>query len=115
MTRTSLGLDYLEYVFGADASIFRLEQQPLYAADIDPRYWPDFEAWLRQTPRNIDTEDPVWGQWITRTRQLAKRSVPMVRVRIIDDPPTDYQRWTAFTATHINNPNGEDIRYLDRH
>ena len=114
MTRTSLGLDYLDHVFNAERSIFRLEQQPIYAADLDPRYWPDYEAWLRQTLRHVDETDLVWGDWISQTRKLADRGVPLTRVRVIDEPPTDDQRWTALTAAHLNNPNGEDIRYLGR-
>ncbi|MEM9563092.1 MAG: DUF6879 family protein [Actinomycetota bacterium] len=114
MTRKSLGLDYLDHVFNAERSIFRLEQQPIYAADLDPRYWPDYEAWLRQSPRHVDETDAVWGDWIIRTRQLADRGIPLARLRVMDDPPTDYQRWSAFTAMHLNNPNGEDIRYLAR-
>ena len=106
MNRRSLGLDYLDHVFNAERSIFRLEQQPIYAADLDPRYWPDYEAWLRQEPRHVDETDPVWGEWISQTRKLAARGVPLMRVRVIDDPPTEYQRWTAFTAAHLNNPNG---------
>lgn len=114
MSRTSLGLDYLDHVFNAERSIFRLEQQPIYAADLDPRYWPDYEAWLRQEPRHVDETDPVWGDWIIQTRRLAGRGVPLTRVRVVDDPPSDYQRWTAFTAAHLNNANGEEIRYLGR-
>ena len=115
MTRTLIpDTDWLDLVLAAKKSIFRLEQQPFYASDLDPQWWPDYEAWLKGTPRPINDDDHIWGDWIKTTRQLAAEGRPITRIRVIDDPPTNYQQWTIWTATHINNPNGEDIRYLNR-
>lgn len=115
MTRTLIpDADWLEKALSAEKSIFRLEQQPVYASDLDPKWWPDYEAWLRCQPRPIDDDDAIWGEWTQRTRKLAAEGRPLTRIRVIDDPPTNYQQWTIWTATHINNPNGEQISYIDR-
>jgi hypothetical protein len=46
-------------------------------------------------------------------RKWTEQGKTIARVRIIDDPPTDYQRWSLW-ASQWHRDAGEDIRYLRR-
>jgi hypothetical protein len=88
---------------------FRLEAQPAYLVD-DER--EPFRAFLRGEPLT-PTNLPYFRAWydqITAATQAGRR---IARVRIVDDPPTDYQRWEAWVGTW-NTTAGENIRYLPR-
>ncbi len=51
-----------------------------------------------------------WLQMMREELSIGKR---MERVRLIDDPPSDYLRWELW-GTPYNLGVGEDIRYLPR-
>ncbi len=58
---------------------------------------------------------PVWQSWLDQVRVWTSppSGKTITRVRIIDRPPTDYQRWSLWCSSWHRDA-GEDIRYLSR-
>ena len=52
-------------------------------------------------------------EWLNYIKNLHARGIPFERVRVLDEPPTTYQRW-IITTTDANVAAGEDIRWLAR-
>lgn len=68
-----------------------------------------FQRWLVG-----DDSDIEWFQpWLKLMRAELATGKRMERVRLIDDPPSDYLRWELW-GTPYNLGIGEDIRYLPR-
>ncbi|MEU7249938.1 DUF6879 family protein [Streptomyces sp. NPDC045251] len=85
---------------------FRLETRRGYATD---RAGARFQAFMRGTDPAPEPDHP-WNMNVrTKTEQGARFS----RVRIIDEPPTDGQRFLMATAVG-NTAAGEDVRVLPR-
>ncbi|MEU3222648.1 DUF6879 family protein [Streptomyces sp. NPDC006976] len=85
---------------------FRLETRRGYATD---RAGTRFQAFMNGT-------DPVpqpGHPWNVNVRAKAEQGARFCRVRIVDDPPTDGQRFLMATAAG-NVEAGEDIRVLPR-
>ena len=55
----------------------------------------------------------MWQTWLDEMKELTSQGKKISRVRIVDDPPTGYQRWAMWT-TRWHLEAGEDIRYLLR-
>ncbi|MBB6173588.1 hypothetical protein HNR23_003648 [Nocardiopsis mwathae] len=68
-----------------------------------------FQEWLAGKDPGIDFLKP----WLRMVRDETATGKRMQRVRIIDNPPSDYLKWELW-ATPYNNAAGEDIRYLPR-
>lgn len=85
---------------------FRLETRRGYASD---RAGARFQAFMR----GIDPEPEPDHPWHANVRAKAERGARFSRVRIIDEPPTDGQRFLMATAAG-NVAAGEDIRVLAR-
>ncbi|MEY9965338.1 hypothetical protein ABIA33_003380 [Streptacidiphilus sp. MAP12-16] len=62
--------------------------------------------------RGEDVSDPG-RPWLALIRQLTEQRKTVGRVRLVDDPPTDYQRFLLADVTDSVEA-GEDIRYLQR-
>lgn len=90
-------------------SAFRLETQPVYALSYERE---DFGLFLAGTPRSPDEID-WWQPWLERVTRLTSRDVAFSRVRILDEPPTDYQRWEMW-GDPWHDAIGERIDYLFR-
>ena len=88
---------------------FHFEAQPAYALDYERE---EFERFLKGRPRAPD-EIGWWKPWLDRMRQYAAEGRRVSRVRIVDEPPTDYQRWLLW-AVPWHAETGEDIRYMPR-
>ncbi|MEU2800247.1 DUF6879 family protein [Streptomyces sp. NPDC007117] len=86
---------------------FRLETRRGYATD---RAGERFQAFMR----GIDPEPVPGNAWNTNVREKAAQDAHFSRVRIVDDPPTDGQRFLMATASS-NVAAGEDIRVLSRY
>lgn len=56
---------------------------------------------------------PVWQSWLDQVREWTEAGKTIARVRIMDDPPTDYQRWSLWCASWHRQA-GENIAYLSR-
>ncbi|MFI8106279.1 DUF6879 family protein [Streptomyces sp. NPDC086023] len=83
---------------------FRLETRRGYASD---RAGARFQAFLRGTDPAPEPDNP----WHVNVRQKAEQGARFSRVRIIDQPPTDGQRFLMAAAAATP---GEDIRVLAR-
>jgi hypothetical protein len=94
----------------ASGTAFRLETQPVYRTSVaEEEAFARFMAGAPQPPSEL----PPWQSWLDQMRELTRQGKTISRVRIVDDPPTDYQRW-AMWATRYHLEAGEDIRYLPR-
>jgi hypothetical protein len=90
-------------------SAFRLECLPSYDVTEDD----EAEAW--QQFRHGRPEPP-WKKdrlWLQTVRAAKQRGAPMQRVRMVESPPTDYQRFQCAWGYPANVAAGEDIRILD--
>ena len=88
-------------------SAWRWERQPFYASDLATG-WP--ERWLagdRSAPMEF------LGPWLAEVRQRRAAGKTMERVRVVDDPMTDIQRWADWAAD-FNRQAGEVILGLAR-
>ncbi|MFD5508173.1 DUF6879 family protein [Streptomyces sp. NPDC127051] len=83
---------------------FRLETRRGYASD---RVGARFQAFLRGVEPAPEPDNP----WHVNVREKAEHGARFSRVRIIDEPPTDGQRFLM--AAVAANP-GEDMRVLAR-
>lgn len=88
---------------------FRLEVQPAYAV-ADER--ESFEEFLAGKPRPV-VEFPFYAAWLDQIRGVTQQDRRVERVRVLDEPPTDYQRWEVW-AGQFNVAAGEKIRYISR-
>ncbi|MBD0746428.1 DUF6879 family protein [Streptomyces sp. CBMA152] len=85
---------------------WRLETRRGYASD---RHSPNWQRWLRGEDVGQDAQRP-WLRNIAAQTSAGKR---IERVRLVDDPPTEGQRFLLARAP-ANVAAGEDIRNLYR-
>ncbi|NUV63461.1 DUF6879 family protein [Streptomyces sp. CAI-85] len=85
---------------------WRLETRRGYASD---REGPNWARW--QAGEDVSHDAPrAWSENVRRQTAAGKR---FERIRIVDDPPTEGQRFLLARATN-NEASGEDIRHLWR-
>ncbi len=90
-------------------SAFRLELQPSYDGSGERDL---FDSFLAGTPEPPDSRDDFRAYYDDIRRKTAS-GVTVERVRLVDTPPTDYQRWTRY-MDRWNIDAGETIHYLSR-
>lgn len=90
-------------------SAFRLEVQPFYAISEER---PEFGRFLAGSPRP-PSEIGWWKAWLDQVAGLARQGRTVSRVRVIDEHPTDYQRWMLW-ADPWYAAAGERISYMTR-
>jgi len=105
LTDTELG----EQVLGVAHTAFRLELQPAYIEPIEAETLARFLAGTPDNPPDV----PFLHAWFDRIRQLTQDGKRIERVRIIDEPPTGYQKWARLIGWW-STAAGEHIRYLTR-
>jgi hypothetical protein len=88
---------------------FRLELQPAY---LEPEEAGLLAAFLRGEPEPPTTV-PELAQWYEHVAQHVQRGKRIERVRVQEDPPTDYQRFERWLDPW-NIRAGEVMRYLTR-
>jgi Family of unknown function (DUF6879) len=92
-----------------ERSAFRLETRDSYALDYER---DDFGRFLAGTP--VPPPEVGWWQpWLEQIRRQAGQGKLISRVRILAEPPSDYQRWMLW-ADPWHRAAGEDIRYMTR-
>ncbi|GAA2796511.1 DUF6879 family protein [Streptomyces showdoensis] len=97
----------IAHLFAAfEHTAFRLETRRGYATD---RSGARFQAFLR----GVDPSPEPGHPWNVNVRQKAEQGARFSRVRLIDEPPTEGQRFLMATAAG-NVAAGEDIRVLER-
>ncbi|MFE7509767.1 DUF6879 family protein [Streptomyces sp. NPDC057540] len=87
-------------------SAFRLETRRGYATDRDGAR---FQAFMRGVDPAPEPDHP----WNVNVRAKTEEGARFSRVRLVDEPPTDGQRFLMATAAG-NVAAGEDIRVLSR-
>lgn len=88
---------------------YRLEMQPAYWVAAERETVAKFCAGTPEPPTDV-AGFRGWFEQVARQTADGKR---MWRVRIHDEPPTDYQRWLRW-ADWANTDAGERIEYLTR-
>jgi hypothetical protein len=91
------------------SSAFRLECLPSYAVTEDDEA-EALQLFVDGSP------EPPWRkarQWPDTVRRAKQRGAEMQRVRLVETPPTDYQRFQCAWGYPANVAAGEDIRILE--
>jgi hypothetical protein len=101
--------EFLNAVRTFSQSAFRLEVRGSYALDYERR---DFEGFLAGSPVPPPEVD-WWRPWLDRVARITREGKTISRVRVLAEPPTDYQRWHLWAAPWHASA-GEGIRYLSR-
>lgn len=91
------------------SSAFRLETREYYAMSYEREAFHRFLKGHPQPPSAL----PWWQDWLNQMQELTHNGKRIGRVRIMSEPPTDYQRWEMWgTPFHVEV--GEEIHYLSR-
>jgi hypothetical protein len=88
---------------------FRLEARDAYALDYER---VDFERFLAGSPTPPPELD-WWRPWLEQVARLRREGRMVSRVRVLAEPPSDYQRWMMWAAPWYAQA-GEQIAYLPR-
>jgi hypothetical protein len=91
------------------ATAHRLEVQPVYTVTDERESLDEF---LAGEARPV-TEFAFYAAWLDQIRAVTAQGRRVGRVRILEEPPTDYQRWEMWSGQY-NIAAGETIRYLPR-
>lgn len=89
---------------------FRLETQPHYTVDYEAE---EFRRFLAGGPLTPPPEIDWFSSWLEDIERLTKSGRRVERVRVIDSPPTPYQRWELWAAPY-NIAAGEKVSVLER-
>lgn len=93
--------------FEVKDNAFRLEVQPYYSV---PEEEEPVRRYLAGQPL-LPPDDPGYVGWLDFLRERTGAGIRIERVRVQDEPPTDYQRWERW-AGRWNIAAGEVIRYM---
>ncbi|WP_155123665.1 MULTISPECIES: DUF6879 family protein [unclassified Actinoplanes] len=91
-------------------SAWRWEQQPAYHLGYEQAQFDQFLAGHPESP----LENEELGSWMKQVAAHVNHGRTIGRVRIVETPPTDYQRWMRW-MDKFNRGAGETIQYLTRH
>ncbi|MGH3646809.1 MAG: DUF6879 family protein [Micromonosporaceae bacterium] len=89
---------------------FRLELQPAYLVPEEQEPVRRFLAGEVTDPWQDEDRKHPWWKLVT---ELTEGGGRMERVRVFEDPPTDYQRWLRWTSA-VNVATGEVQWYVTR-
>ena len=90
-------------------SAFHLETRGFYAMTYERDAFQRFLDGQPVPPSGL----PWWQAWLDQMQELAPQGKRIGRVRVLSEPPSDYQRWELWgTSWHIEA--GEEIRYMSR-
>lgn len=110
MMRTEIDLQgYRRLLANYQRSAWRFEQQASYWLGYERAQFEKFLAGEPESP----ADNPDLKSWFDRVRDWTAQGRTIGRVRIVDDPPTDYQRWMSW-MDRWNRGAGETIQYLNR-
>jgi hypothetical protein len=90
-----------------ERTAFRLETRTAYKLGYEQT---DFDLFLAGSP--VPPPDLGWWRpWLEQIRRLTDEGKTVARVRVVDEPPSDYQRWELWAHRWHENA-GEQINYL---
>lgn len=92
-----------------ERSAFRLEARDAYALSYEQA---DFAAFLAGSPVP-PLEIGWWRGWLDQAAAQVREGKTIARVRVLNEPPSDYQRWMVWAAPWYGQA-GEEVRYLSR-
>lgn len=97
---------YTRLFSATQASAFKFEVRTGYgvAEEDEP-----FQKFLRGADPGLEWHEP----WLDLMRRAVKRGIRVERVRVVDEPPSDFLRF-EISMTPYNLDAGEDIRYMKR-
>jgi hypothetical protein len=102
--------EFLEAVLSYEHTATRLELQLAYAERHEA---PLFAAFLAGAPQQGPADDPELQAWYASVAEHTAAGARMERVRVHEDPPTDYQRFER-SLDPWNIQAGEVVRYMTR-
>jgi hypothetical protein len=92
-----------------ERSAFRLEVRDAYSLGYERADFEDFLAGRPTPPPELDW----WRPWLEQIKRLTSEGKTISRVRVLAEPPSDYQRWELWAAPWHAEA-GEKIGYLPR-
>lgn len=101
-----VGEDFMRLFQTFDDTAFRLETRDHYAVSDEAEAYVKF---LAGEPFDLEWHEA----WLAGIRDIAASGRRLQRVRLVSEPPTDYQRF-ELVITPTNQEAGEDIRVLPR-
>ena len=90
-------------------SAFRFETRSAYALSYEQADFDRFLAGSPIPPPELDW----WRPWLEEITRLTAEGKTISRVRVLDEPPSDYQRWEMWAAPWHSQA-GERIAYISR-
>lgn len=109
MRKTITEDEFVQLLESFSHSAWRFEQQRAYVIDYEE---DQFAAFVDGDPRP-PTENPGLAAWLDLVKAKTSAGKTVSRVRIVDEPMTDYQRWLQWVE-RWNREAGEDIQYTTR-
>jgi hypothetical protein len=109
MSRRPAGEDWIEAIWAAERTVYRVEQQAIYIEDVESGA---LNSWLAGGA-SVEPAAPEADQWVAKVAQLRTAGGTFARIRIHHDPPTPYQQWERWSGAW-NTRIGEHIGYLAR-
>lgn len=110
MSRPLTADEFGRLLAGVRHTAFRLELQPVYR---EPTEADSVAAFLAGQPGN-PMDIPGATEWWQAVSALVAGGGRVERVRVQEDPPTDYQMWERWLDKAFNRQAGEQIRYMGR-
>lgn len=108
--RTALTDDQFSEQLDTFHSAFRMEVKAAYSVVGERRMYAKF---LAGQPPTVDADDEYYRDWLEDVAKRTAAGATLIRVRISDQPPTEYQRFLRW-SDHLNRDAGETIHYLNR-
>jgi hypothetical protein len=90
-------------------SAWRWETQDAYALNYERADYERFLAGTSVPPTQIGW----WREWLEQVAAQTSAGKTIARVRVLAEPPTDYQRWMLWAAPWYARAR-EDITYMTR-
>lgn len=103
------GCEFEQMLASFAQSAWRFEAQPAYWVGYERK---QFDLFLAGEPEPAD-RNADFAAWFTQIAGQVADGKTIGRVRIVEEPPTDYQRWMLW-MDRWNTEAGETIQYLTR-
>jgi hypothetical protein len=101
--------EFWQQLAGYRHTAWRWESQPIYTIGAEAE---NVGAFLAEAPAD-PMADPYLAPWMHQVAEQVATGRLIGRVRVLEEPPTDYQRWELW-LDRWNTDAGERIDYLTR-